>query len=217
MIYTIGKSPENNLVLSNPAVTQFHAKITKNTTQEAILEDLNSTNGTFVNGHRVSKLIITPTDVVTIAGLNIDLSAFWTVPKNKNTTTDTGKFKEAFPKLKKAYETYQQDKKIITKNHGLKTGLIGASLTLVPAIVALLIFKDPQQKILYAGLLAAIFGAISQLILRTMTPTEKLNQVQKRFQREYVCPTCSNPISSLYDPETLERKGNCPCGKEKCF
>lgn len=47
--FTIGRKPNNSLIISDPFVSGNHAKITfKN--DEYILEDLGSTNGTILNG-----------------------------------------------------------------------------------------------------------------------------------------------------------------------
>jgi ABC transport system ATP-binding/permease protein len=51
---TIGRDPENDIVLHHPIVSRKHARITKTGTDgEYEIEDLGSTNGTFVNGERV--------------------------------------------------------------------------------------------------------------------------------------------------------------------
>ncbi len=54
-VITMGRAGDNTLVLNYPAVSAHHAVIRRDATGgEATLEDLESTNGTFVKGQRVS-------------------------------------------------------------------------------------------------------------------------------------------------------------------
>ena len=51
---TIGRNPDNDIVFGHPMVSRSHARILKRkATADHVIEDLGSTNGTFVNGKRV--------------------------------------------------------------------------------------------------------------------------------------------------------------------
>lgn len=50
----IGRDPSNDLVLDHPMVSRFHVRIVAERGQH-ILYDLNSVNGTYINGNRVEK------------------------------------------------------------------------------------------------------------------------------------------------------------------
>jgi pSer/pThr/pTyr-binding forkhead associated (FHA) protein len=50
---TIGREPDNDIVVENLLVSAYHARIDR-TGREYVLTDLHSKNGTFVNGHRVT-------------------------------------------------------------------------------------------------------------------------------------------------------------------
>jgi predicted component of type VI protein secretion system len=52
--YTLGRKPDNDIVLDNPAVSGHHCKFYESG-GTWFVEDLNSTNGTFVNGKKVFK------------------------------------------------------------------------------------------------------------------------------------------------------------------
>jgi ribosome-associated protein YbcJ (S4-like RNA binding protein) len=63
---TIGRKPYNDIVIDHRAVSGQHATITL-MLEDAILEDLGSTNGTFVNGEKVYRQKIADGDKVSIA------------------------------------------------------------------------------------------------------------------------------------------------------
>jgi pSer/pThr/pTyr-binding forkhead associated (FHA) protein len=64
-IMSVGRSRDNDVVIENLSVSRNHARIRRQT-GKYILTDLNSANGTFVNGVRVSKTEIVHDDVITI-------------------------------------------------------------------------------------------------------------------------------------------------------
>jgi hypothetical protein len=63
--YTIGRLPDNDIRIDNPAVSGHHALII-NILNDSFLEDLNSTNGTYVNGKIVKKHAMQHGDVITV-------------------------------------------------------------------------------------------------------------------------------------------------------
>ncbi len=62
---TIGRKPENTIHIDNLAVSGRHARVLK-IGNKVILEDLGSTNGTFVNNKRITKHVLQHGDVITI-------------------------------------------------------------------------------------------------------------------------------------------------------
>src|ERR1700751_4642285 len=62
--YTIGRLPDNDIRIDNPAVSGHHSLII-NILNDSFLEDLNSTNGTYVNGNLMKKHAVQHGDVIT--------------------------------------------------------------------------------------------------------------------------------------------------------
>jgi len=52
-VYTVGREAGNDIIINDPQVSRHHARLTLQVSTY-VLEDLGSTNGTFVNGRRVS-------------------------------------------------------------------------------------------------------------------------------------------------------------------
>jgi len=63
--YTIGRLPDNDIRIDNPAVSGHHSLVI-NILNDSFLEDLSSTNGTYVNGKLIKKHALQHGDVITV-------------------------------------------------------------------------------------------------------------------------------------------------------
>lgn len=63
--HVIGRGEDVELVLANVSVSREHAAVLVGT-QNIVIEDLESANGTFVNGDRVTQHVLTPGDEIQI-------------------------------------------------------------------------------------------------------------------------------------------------------
>jgi ABC transport system ATP-binding/permease protein len=73
---TIGRSSENDIALDHPAVSRVHARISKREADNAyVIEDLGSTNGTFVNGERIVQAVpLKKGDIIRIGSVKLTYS-----------------------------------------------------------------------------------------------------------------------------------------------
>jgi len=62
---SVGRLAENDIVIDHMGVSGRHARIEPEG-EAAVLTDLQSTNGTFVNGKRVERAELRPNDWITI-------------------------------------------------------------------------------------------------------------------------------------------------------
>lgn len=84
----IGRDPSCNVVLNSPNVSRHHALLDSDG-YNVTITDLNSTNGTYVNGVRInSQTILQPNDVVAICGNIIP----WQQYINQLSTTQNAQF-----------------------------------------------------------------------------------------------------------------------------
>ena len=67
---TLGRRPYNDIVIDNLAISGEHA-VLQMTAGQVYLEDLNSTNGTYVNGKATKKLLLQDGDVVEVGKYKI--------------------------------------------------------------------------------------------------------------------------------------------------
>jgi pSer/pThr/pTyr-binding forkhead associated (FHA) protein len=63
---TMGRAPRADFVVDAALVSRVHCRFTLNQTNELQLEDLDSTNGTFVNGKKVTKALLSDGDKLTV-------------------------------------------------------------------------------------------------------------------------------------------------------
>jgi len=70
-VISIGRLPENAISIANMGVSRRHVKIEEDADRKYILTDLNSLNGTYVNGKRIKKINLTHGDKITIGKYTI--------------------------------------------------------------------------------------------------------------------------------------------------
>ena len=62
---TIGRNPDNDIVIDNAAVSGYHARI-ESVAASFVIRDLNSTNGLFVNKKKVETHALQHNDIISI-------------------------------------------------------------------------------------------------------------------------------------------------------
>jgi ABC transport system ATP-binding/permease protein len=65
LVISIGRAPENNVILNDLLVSRRHAVLRRSENQWELVDN-NSANGTYVNGNRINNVVIGPNDVVGI-------------------------------------------------------------------------------------------------------------------------------------------------------
>jgi ABC transport system ATP-binding/permease protein len=71
---TLGRSPENDVMLDHPIVSRQHATIEQKGKDNYILTDLNTLNGTFLNGRRIAgSVTVNESDVIIIGRFKLSL------------------------------------------------------------------------------------------------------------------------------------------------
>lgn len=64
-IKTVGRAPRADFVVDAPLVSRLHCRLTLQA-DGLLVEDLESTNGTFVNGERVTRLVMRHGDALRV-------------------------------------------------------------------------------------------------------------------------------------------------------
>ena len=86
---TLGRRPYNDIVIDNLTVSGEHALLHK-VGQTVYIEDLNSTNGTYINGKAIRKQQLSPLDAVEIGRYKINFLLDTTDPTSEQAAPETG-------------------------------------------------------------------------------------------------------------------------------
>jgi pSer/pThr/pTyr-binding forkhead associated (FHA) protein len=72
---TLGRAARADFVVDSALVSRVHCRFTLNDEDELELEDLGSTNGTFVNGEKVSKKMLNDGDKLKVGRIEFVVNA----------------------------------------------------------------------------------------------------------------------------------------------
>lgn len=86
---TIGRHPSNDIVLALESISRFHARIDSRG-DYYILQDLNSSNGCYVNGEKITQLAIHNGDQVTFGNIDFDFTNEASDPHGVQTSSIVG-------------------------------------------------------------------------------------------------------------------------------
>ena len=65
-VKTLGRTARADFIIEAPLVSRLHCRLTASSSDQLVVEDLESTNGTLVNGTRVDRAVLKTGDVLTV-------------------------------------------------------------------------------------------------------------------------------------------------------
>ena len=65
-VKTLGRTARADFIVEAPLVSRLHCRVTASASDQLVVEDLKSTNGTLVNGTRVDRAVLKTGDVLTV-------------------------------------------------------------------------------------------------------------------------------------------------------
>jgi hypothetical protein len=206
MIIRIGKANDNDYVANDPYVSRYHARLTRDAKGSLLLEDLDSANGTYVNGSQIAKKRITPTDTVKLG--NDFVLSISDVLKSRND------YSEEFAALKEVYDNYTKEKIRIQSSNQFRTRLLQAFPFALPGVIGVAIGFMGKGSPVFLGisLLVAICAPTAGIWLGARQSAKIPRQLQDladQFKIDYVCPKCGTFLGEI-PWESLNNKKRCP-------
>lgn len=205
MIIKIGKAVDNNFIVNDPHVSRHHAQLIHEE-EGWILEDLNSTNGTFVNGVQIVKKYVTLTDTIKL-GDNYVLDISEVLKFNND-------YSEEFLALKKVYDNYIQEKVRIQSANQFKTRIFQSLPFALPGIIGIIIgfLGERNPLLLGVSLFIAICAPTIGIYLGAKQSAKiplLLQDLVNQFKIDYVCPKCGTFLGEV-PWESLRNRKQCP-------
>jgi len=171
-----------------------------------ILEDLDSTNGTFVNGGQIIKK-------KTLAGDKVTFGTSYTLYVSDLLKYDND-YSDEFARLKGVYDNYIKEKIRIQSKNQFKTRLFQSiPFAMIGVFGILMGFLGKTNNSLWvvsfviaicAPTMGIYFGARQAAKI-----PELLQNLANQFKIDYVCPKCNTFLGEI-PWESLQNKKNCP-------
>ncbi len=73
-IKTIGRSARAEFIVEAALVSRLHCRLTTDASDQLLVEDLESTNGIFVNGEKVDRAILKPKDILSVGRVDFEVA-----------------------------------------------------------------------------------------------------------------------------------------------
>lgn len=202
---TIGRDQMNQYVVSELVICKHHAEVTKAQTGEMWITDMDTVNGTYVNGQRIKTRKITMEDEIVLAGKHpVEIR---TLLRKANDYSDE------FQQLKVHFIAFDQKKKRIRKNGQIKTGIYrmlplsvgGAGMFIIGQLA------DNQFIRMLGGLFVVVFPVIGVFWATNCAENlpEKIKEVENEYVNKLICPKCGSYIGRA-EWDDLVRRKICP-------
>lgn len=214
---TVGRKGNQPFEITEKTVSSKHLKAVLLSDGRVKIEDLGSTNGTYVDDKKIAEAIVSP-DQVVMLGPSFQIrigDALGIVPQ---TSEEQSEVSAEFAKLQKIYEDYEAAKIKLQQVNARKQflrSLPGVASTLLFALSFLLGDSVNSIKPFMGLLMIAGIGASSWMAFKGQQDMPvKMEELNKKFMIDYVCPKCKSFLGFL-PFENLKNRGVCSICKKK--
>ena len=234
MEIVVGRRGDQPFMITDKSVSGKHLKLTTMPDGSVQVEDLGSTNGTFIDGIRILKKVVNRNTIVQMGSFyTFRISdVFPDVPKKESFQTSSSHVNQKtdsiveeynpeilrkFQQLEYVWDKYQEEKINLQKNNASKgflrmmpmflLGGLGYLVSCIPALA------DFRVAITLAGIGIGIIITWISYKSATGLP-EQMEKLNQQFQIDYVCPKCKQFLG--FTPfKGLKNRGQCFACKTK--
>lgn len=193
--FTIGKNENNHLTLTNNTVSGIHAEVEiSNDFKSFFLKDLDSSNGTMVNGRRIRSKKLHKNDKIQIGEERL-LGVQLLDQVEKYVLKNRQNFSSEFSNLKDIEQHFKSKKDRIRKYFKLQSLVVRILITAFVIILINVLKLENNIKtplMVSAGLLGTILATLSA---SEKKQNERLEELQDNFYLNFLCPKCKFDLS----------------------
>ncbi|MDR3252587.1 MAG: FHA domain-containing protein [Tannerella sp.] len=202
----VGKAGDNDFVIDDPKVSRYHALLSKDEAGKLTVEDLNSTNGTYINDIQIVKKKIKLTDKLTL-GSDYSVLVRDIVKRDDD-------YSEEFAELKEVYNTYIKEKIHVQSANQFKTRIFQSlPIALIGVTGIILSISGHANQVLFiASIVIAILAPTTGVYFGARQAAKipaQLQNLANRLKIDYVCPKCGTFLGEI-PWESLANKKQCP-------
>ena len=226
----VGRKGQQPFEITDRSVSGKHLKLITMSDGNVLIEDLGSSNGTFIDGVRIIQKVVSRNTVVQM-GSTFTFCISDVLPEVKTSsvprtpptppTPPRPEYDEEilrkFQNLESVWNKYQEEKINLQKNNASKgflrmlpmfvLGGLGYLISCTPELA------DFRTAITLAGLGIGIIITWISYKSATSLP-EQMEKLNQQFQIDYVCPKCKQFLG--FTPfEGLKNRGQCSACKSK--
>lgn len=228
----VGRYGDQSFPITDKSVSGKHLKLTTMSDGNVQVEDLGSTNGTFIDGVRIIKKVVSRNTVVRM-GTTFTFRINEVLPEVKTTGEQSVGSRVASPippkpvaeysivYLEKVWNDYDQaliDIREKTQNIGKKR-MLPMMLSMASAALSPILAMALSLQTLYITVPIALICLIMyiQAYNQKDTSAEDMKVAKANYIKHYVCPNpeCHHYVGSLGEYLILKQNTNCPYCKCK--
>lgn len=213
----VGRHGNQPFAITDRSVSGKHLKVTTLGDGKVQIEDLGSTNGTFVGGQRIIKKVVTPETVVTL-GNSYQLRISDVISASQPAPKQPASESVSIDHLRRVYEEYSETKVSLQKENARKQflrTLPGIASTLLFGLTFLLGDAANGLRPFVGIVMIAGIGLSSVMAYKGQQQLpEKMEKLNQQFMIDYVCPKCKNFLGFL-PFESIKNRGYCTACRTK--
>ncbi len=189
MKYIIGRGQDCEIKIDNPKISSAHCSIEKTPEGNYLIEDLDSSNHTYLNGHRIKASRYSAEDKLMLADKEIEF--YWLEEKVRHLNND---YCKEFTELKNLCDEHEKKLKAIDWKYNRKSLFIRIVFSLLPLIAGLFM---PSGVRTFLSSISGVLVTASILYQQRNSKLEiEKKEENRRFLLRYKCPKCATEFGS---------------------